>query len=267
MTTNPVLADWATPFELPPFDQIEPGHFEEAFESAMAEARRESDAIAGQTSEPDFANTIAALEKSGDQLTRVARTFYNLTSAHTNETLQKVERDIAPKLAKHSSDLLLNEKLYNRVAALWAQRDTLGLSAEDAKVLERYHKMFQRAGAGLDEKGKERIAEISQRLATLGTRFSQNILKDESEYQLVLNTAEDRAGLPDFLLTAAAEAARERGLEGKHVITLSRSSIEPFLQFSTNRRLREEAFSAWSSRGELDGDTNNEDIIAETLAL
>ncbi len=267
MTTNPLLADWTTPFELPPFDKIKPEHFEEAFETAMAEAKAESDAIAEQSDRPDFGNTIAALEKSGERLTKVARTFFNLTSADTNETLQQIERDIAPKLARHSSDMLLNEKLFERIAELWNQRETLGLNTEDAKVLERYHMMFQRAGAGLDENGKSRIAEISQRLATLGTQFSQNILRDESDYQLVLETEEDRAGLPDFLLTAAAEAARERGHDGKHVITLSRSSIEPFLQFSTNRRLREEAFNAWSARGELEGETNNAKIITETLAL
>ncbi|MFN3253882.1 M3 family metallopeptidase [Roseibium album] len=267
MTTNPLLTDWTTPFELPPFDKIKPEHFEEAFETAMAEAKAESDEIAEQSDRPDFANTIAALEKSGERLTKVARTFFNLTSADTNETLQQIERDIAPKLARHSSDMLLNEKLFERIAELWNQRETLGLNTEDAKVLERYHMMFQRAGAGLDENGKSRIAEISQRLATLGTQFSQNILRDESDYQLVLETEEDRAGLPDFLLTAAAEAARERGHDGKHVITLSRSSIEPFLQFSTNRRLREEAFNAWSARGELEGETNNAKIITETLAL
>lgn len=267
MTTNPLLTDWTTPFELPPFDKIKPEHFEEAFETAMAEAKAESDAIAEQSDRPDFGNTIAALEKSGERLTKVARTFFNLTSADTNETLQQIERDIAPKLARHSSDMLLNEKLFERIAELWNQRETLGLNTEDAKVLERYHMMFQRAGAGLDENGKSRIAEISQRLATLGTQFSQNILRDESDYQLVLETEEDRAGLPDFLLTAAAEAARERGHDGKHVITLSRSSIEPFLQFSTNRRLREEAFNAWSARGELEGETNNAKIITETLAL
>ncbi|CTQ62516.1 M3 family metallopeptidase [Roseibium album] len=267
MTTNPLLTDWTTPFELPPFDKIKPEHFEEAFETAMAEAKAESDAIAKQSDRPDFGNTIAALEKSGERLTKVARTFFNLTSADTNETLQQIERDIAPKLARHSSDMLLNEKLFERIAELWNQRETLGLNTEDAKVLERYHMMFQRAGAGLDENGKSRIAEISQRLATLGTQFSQNILRDESDYQLVLETEEDRAGLPDFLLTAAAEAARERGHDGKHVITLSRSSIEPFLQFSTNRRLREEAFNAWSARGELEGETNNARIITETLAL
>lgn len=267
MTTNPLLTDWTTPFELPPFDKIKPEHFEEAFETAMAEAKAESDAIAEQSDRPDFGNTIAALEKSGERLTKVARTFFNLTSADTNETLQQIERNIAPKLARHSSDMLLNEKLFERIAELWNQRETLGLNTEDAKVLERYHMMFQRAGAGLDENGKSRIAEISQRLATLGTQFSQNILRDESDYQLVLETEEDRAGLPDFLLTAAAEAARERGHDGKHVITLSRSSIEPFLQFSTNRRLREEAFNAWSARGELEGETNNAKIITETLAL
>lgn len=267
MTTNPLLTDWTTPFELPPFDKIKPEHFEEAFETAMAEAKAESDEIAEQSDRPDFGNTIAALEKSGERLTKVARTFFNLTGADTNETLQQIERDIAPKLARHSSDMLLNEKLFKRIAELWNQRESLGLNTEDAKVLERYHMMFQRAGAGLDENGKSRIAEISQRLATLGTQFSQNILRDESDYQLVLETEEDRAGLPDFLLTAAAEAARERGHDGKHVITLSRSSIEPFLQFSTNRRLREEAFNAWSARGELEGETNNAKIITETLAL
>ncbi len=267
MTANPLLADWTTPFDLPPFNEIEPSHFEEAFNQAMAEARAEIDEIAGQTSVPTFENTVVAMERSGEKLTRVARTFFNLTGAHTNADLQKIERDVAPKLAKHSSDTLLNARLYERIAVLWDHRQTLGLNDEDARVLERYQKMFQRAGAGLDGAGKTRMAEISQRLATLGTGFSQNVLKDEADFQLVLETEEDRAGLPDFLLTAAAEAARERGLEGKHVITLSRSSIEPFLQFSTNRRLREEAFKAWSARGENGGDTDNRAIIKETLAL
>ncbi|MES0882311.1 M3 family metallopeptidase [Roseibium sp. SCP14] len=267
MTANPLLADWTTPFELPPFDAIEPAHFEEAFDISMKEARQESDAIADQEATPTFENTIAALEKSGKQLTRVARTFFNLTGADTNEAIQKIERDIAPKLAKHSSDMLLNAKLFARISALWDQREALDLGEEEEKVLERYYKMFQRAGAGLDESGKTRMAELSQRLATLGTSFSQNVLKDEATYQLVLESDKDRAGLPDFLLTAAAEAAKERDLDGKHVITLSRSSIEPFLQFSTNRRLREEAFKAWSARGENGGDTDNQDIIKETLLL
>ena len=267
MTVNPLLADWTTPFELPPFSEIEPNHYEEAFEKSMADARIEIDQIADQADAATFENTVVAMEKSGEVLTKVARTFFNLTGAHTNEALQKIERDLAPKLAKHSSDTLLNAKLYARIATLWDQKDTLGLNDEDAKVLERYYKMFQRAGAGLDADDKTRMAGLSQKLATLGTSFSQNVLKDESEYQLVLETDEDLAGLPDFLIAAAAEAAKDRGHEGKHVITLSRSSIEPFLQFSTNRRLREEAFKAWSARGENGGETDNRAIIKETLEL
>ncbi|QDG77438.1 M3 family metallopeptidase [Labrenzia sp. PHM005] len=267
MTVNPLLADWTTPFELPPFSEIEPSHYKEAFEKSMADARIEIDQIADQADAATFENTVVAMEKSGKVLTKVARTFFNLTGAHTNESLQKIERDLAPKLAKHSSDTLLNAKLYGRIAALWEQKDTLGLNDEDAKVLERYYKMFQRAGAGLDADDKTRMAGLSQKLATLGTSFSQNVLKDESDYQLILETDEDRAGLPDFLIAAAAEAAKERGLDGKHVITLSRSSIEPFLQFSTNRRLREEAFKAWSARGENGGETDNRAIIKETLEL
>jgi len=267
MPQNPLLSDWNTPFELPPFADIRPEHFAEAFDKAMAEGRSEVDAIAGQQSEPTFQNTIVALEKAGETLTRVAGTFFNLSGAHTNPDLQAIERDIAPKLARHSSDTLLNGALYERIAALWDRKDSLGLNEEEARVLERYHRIFQRAGAGLDASGKARMAEISQRLATLGTGFSQNVLKDEADYQLVLETEEDRAGLPDFLLAAAAEAARERGLDGKHVITLSRSSIEPFLQFSSNRALREEAFRAWSARGENGGDTDNRAIVAETIRL
>ncbi|WP_428688392.1 M3 family metallopeptidase [Roseibium sp.] len=267
MTANPLLADWTTPFELPPFGDIQPSHFEEAFDLAIEKTRRENEEVANQLAPPSFENTIVALETAGKTLTKVARVFFNLTGAHTNENLQRIERDIAPKLAKLSSDMLLNPKLYERVVTLWEERETLDLSAEEARVLERYQKMFQRAGAGLDEAGKVRMAEISQKLAILGTQFSQNVLKDEADFQLVLETAEDRAGLPDFLLTAAAEAAKERGLEGKHVITLSRSSIEPFLQFSTNRRLREEAFKGWTARGENGGETDNKAIIRETLAL
>lgn len=267
MTANPLLTDWSTPFELPPFSEIVPSQFEEAFEVSMAEARAEIDAIADQAAPATFENTVVALETSGKALSKVARTFFNLSGANTNEALQKIERDLAPKLAKHSSDTLLNAKLYNRIAALWGEKDSLGLNPEDAKVLERYYKMFQRAGAGLAADDKARMADLSQKLATLGTSFSQNVLKDESEYQLVLETEEDRAGLPDFLIAAAAEAAKERGHDGKHVITLSRSSIEPFLQFSTNRRLREEAFKAWSARGENGGDTDNRAIIKNTLEL
>ena len=267
MSANPLLTDWTTPFGLPPFSEIRPEHFREAFDVTMAEARAEIDAIADNREAPSFSNTIEALEKSGERLTRAARTFYNLTGAHTNSDLQAIEREMAPKFAKHGSETFQNETLYKRIASLWDVREALGLDTEEARVLERYHTMFQRAGAGLDAKGKARMAEISQRLASLGTQFSQNVLKDEADYTLVLESEDELAGLPDFLIAAASEAAKDRGLEGKYVITLSRSSIEPFLQFSSNRTLRETAFKAWSGRGESEGETDNRQIVAETIDL
>lgn len=264
---NPLLESWSTPFGLPPFSRIAPEHFAPAFDEALAEQRREIAAIADNRQEPDFANTIVALERAGETLTRVASVFFNLTGAHTSPELQAIERDIAPKLARRSSEILLDQALFARIESLWARRDALGLDAEEARVLERYHTIFRRAGAALDDAGRERIGEIGERLAVVGTQFAQNMLADEASYQLVLETEADLAGLPEFLRHAAAEAATERGLPGKHVITLSRSLIEPFLQFSTRRDLREQAFTAWTRRGENGGPTDNRALIAETLAL
>ena len=190
-----------------------------------------------------------------------------LSGAHTNDALLAVEREISPREARHWNGILLNEPLFRRIDALWQRRDTLGLNAEQARVLERYYLMFKRAGAALDAEARKRLAEISERLATLGTTFSQNVLADEQAYTLVLESEDDLAGLPDFVRQAAGAAATERGLAGKHVITLSRSSVEPFLQFSGRRELREKIFRAWIARGDGGGKTDNKAIIAEILAL
>ncbi|WP_029056892.1 M3 family metallopeptidase [Stappia stellulata] len=264
---NPLLTPWTGPYGLPPFSRLEPAHYLPAFETALAEARAEIEAIANAETPATFDNTVAALELSGERLTRVASTFFNLTSANTSPDLQAIERELAPKLARHASETLLNQALFARIERLWETRDRLDLDMEQARVLERYYAMFQRAGAGLDADDRARMSVITQELAVLGTRFSQNILADEAAYHLVLEGEEDLAGLPSFLREAAAEAAEERGLSGRHVITLSRSLIEPFLQFSTRRDLREHAFKAWSARGENGGDTDNREIIARTLAL
>lgn len=266
-TANPLLASWTTPYGLPPFGEIGAEAFPEAFDVALDEARREIDAIAEQEDAPTFANTVEALELAGDTLTKVASVFFNLTGAHTSPQLQEIERTIAPKLARHHSETLLNGKLYARIDALWGGRSTLDLSPEQARVLERYRLMFLRAGAALAPQDKARMAEITQRLAVLGTSFSQNVLAEEAGYQLVLDGEDDLAGLPDFLRAAASAAAAERGLAGKHVITLSRSLIEPFLQFSTRRDLREQAFRAWVNRGENGNAHDNRAIISETLRL
>jgi peptidyl-dipeptidase Dcp len=264
---NPLLEEWTTPFEAPPFERIQPEHYRPAFDLAIAEHKAEIDTIAGNSNEPSFGNVIGAMELAGRKLDRVASVFYNLCGSHTNDALQAIERDIAPVLARHGSEILLNEKLFNRIRELHERRDELDLTAEEKRLLERYHTRFVRSGAALAPDQKKRLAEISERMATLGTQFSQNVLADERSYMLVLETEDDLAGLPDFLRNAAAEAAKERGLEGKHVITLLRSSIEPFLQFSKRRDLRETAWRAWLSRGEHEGATDNRPIAAEMVAL
>jgi peptidyl-dipeptidase Dcp len=264
---NPLLEEWTTPFEAPPFERIQPEHYRPAFDLAIAEHKAEIDTIAGNSNEPSFGNVIGAMELAGRKLDRVASVFYNLCGSHTNDALQAIERDIAPVLARHGSEILLNEKLFNRIGELHERRDELDLTAEEKRLLERYHTRFVRSGAALAPDQKKRLAEISERMATLGTQFSQNVLADERSYMLVLETEDDLAGLPDFLRNAAAEAAKERGLEGKHVITLLRSSIEPFLQFSKRRDLRETAWRAWLSRGEHEGATDNRPIAAEMVAL
>jgi peptidyl-dipeptidase Dcp len=266
-TDNPLLSDWTTPFKIPPFGDVGIGHYRPAFDVALEDHRKEIAAIADNPAEPDFDNTVGALERSGDLIQKVAAVFFNLCGSNTNDAMQEIQRDMAPVLAKHNNEVLFNEALFARISSLFERRGGLGLDAEEARVLERYHTMFVRAGALLDGAERERMGEITERLAVLGTRFGQNILADEKAYQLVLDSEDDLAGLPDFLVAAAAAAARERGEDGRHVITLSRSLIEPFLQFSERRDLREEAFKAWASRGENGGETDNREIVAETVAL
>ena len=265
--TNPLLSSWTTPFELPPFNEIETTHFNEAFDEALSENEAEILKITDNSSAPTFENTIEALERSGELLSKVAGVFYNLSGAHTNPDLQAIERDMAPKLAEHSTKITMNKTLFARIDEVFNAREGLGLNGEQMRVLEKYHSRFVRAGAKLEGENRNRMADVSKRLATLGTTFSQNVLADEGAYELILEGEEDLAGLPDFLISAAAGAASERGHEGKHVITLSRSLIEPFLQFSSRRDLREKAFSAWIARGEKGGETDNRALIAETLAL
>lgn len=267
MSDNPLLAEWTTSFEVPPFDLIHNDHFVDGFETSIATNRSEIDAIADNEDAPSFDNTIAALEKSGEDLSKVASTFFNLSGSNTNDEMQKIEREIAPKLSRHSSATVMNAKLFGRIKDLYERIDTLKLDDEQFRVLTKYYENFVRAGAALTGSDRERMAEISARLSELGTQFSQNVLTDEKDFQLVLDADADLAGLPGFLVSAAKSAAEERGVSGKHVITLSRSLIEPFLQFSARRDLREIAFKAWAARGENGGKSDNRAIITETLKL
>ncbi|WP_026607739.1 M3 family metallopeptidase [Methylocapsa acidiphila] len=264
---NPLLEPWTGPFEAPPFHLFKPEQYRPAFEAALAEQKAEIAAIAANPAPPNFENTIAALERSGQALDRVASVFFNLAGSDTNDALQEIEREIAPILSRHRSEIYLNEALFARVAALQAAVETLHLDAEQSRVLERYSIAFQRQGGGLPAAAKARLAEIGERLATLGTAFGQNVLADEKDYLLVLQAPEDLEGLPSSLVAAAAQMAAERGMPGKHAISLARSSIEPFLQFSARRDLREKVFRAWAMRGETGGVTDNRMIASEMIAL
>jgi peptidyl-dipeptidase Dcp len=266
-TPNPLLASWIGPYEIPPFALIEPAHFKPAFEAAFAAHNAEIAAIAGNRARATFANTIEALERAGKLLERVGSVFWALAGAHTNDAIQAIEREMAPRMAQHSSAITSNAALFARIDSVHARRDILKLTAEQKRLVERLHRSFVRAGAKLDEAGKARMAEIKQRLASLGTRFGQNVLADEKSFELPLPRPEDRAGLPDYLVAAAASAARERGSKASHVVTLSRSLIEPFLVFSTRRDLREQAWRAWIGRGDNGGETDNWAGVAETLRL
>jgi peptidyl-dipeptidase Dcp len=264
---NPLLGRWYTPFGVPPFERIEVSHFPPAFKTAISQHKAELRTIAGLTTKPTFANTLVALERSGALLERVADVFFNLASADTNAELQEIERDMAPMLADHMSAMFLNAKLFKRIDDLYSRRGGLKLDAEQARLLERIHKVFARAGAQLRGQPKKRVAEINARLAVLATQFSQNVLADEQSWRLVLREEADLAGLPDTVRAAAKRTAESLGLNGVHAITLARSSVEPFLQFSSRRDLREEAFKAWTLRGENGGKTDNRSIISEIVAL
>ena len=261
---NPLLAGWDTPFRVPPFDAIRPEHFGPAFDAAFAAHRGEVAAIASAAAPPSFDNTIAALERSGRSLARVSAVFFALVGAHSNEALLALEREIVPRLVAHWDAIQMNQALFSRISALHG--DPAGLSAEQARVLERYFVTFRRAGAGLDAGARGRLAEIGERLAALGTRFSQRVLADEQSYVLPLEREDELAGLPDHLRAAARAAAQERGLQTPAAVTLARSSVEPFLQFSRRRDLREKAFRAWIARGEGGAD-DNRTTIAEIVRL
>ena len=266
MTDNPFFEAWDTPFGLPPFARIDPAHFPPAFDRAMAEQVAEIAAIAGSGMAPDFANTIEALERSGSLLRRVSRVFHNLDSSATNEALQAIDRDYAPKLAAHHMRLALDPGLFARIDALYRKRDSLSLTPEQRRLLERHHLRLVRSGARLDAEAKVRMSAISERLASLHSLFGQNVLHDEDEWRLVLGE-DELDGLPDFARAAAANAATERGLDGRYVITLARASVEPFLAFARSRELRRTAYEAWAARGAHPGAHDNAKLIGEIMAL
>src|SRR5438445_7991032 len=263
---NPLLKAWQTPLETPPFTEIAPEHFLPAFEQAFADHAAEIAAIEHDPATPDFANTITALERSGKLLSKVSAVFYDLVSANSNPALLDIDKEVSLRMARHWNPIMMNAVLFGRIVMLHDNRATLGLTGEQMRLLERTYTRFHRAGAGLDDAGKARMAEINERLAHLGTAFSHHLLGDEQDWFLELGEA-DRDGLSDSFVAAATAAAEERGMAGKAIVTLSRSSVEPFLKSSTRRDLREKVFKAFTARGDNGNANDNNEAIVEILKL
>jgi len=262
---NALLSDWTTEFALPPFAEIRDEDFAPAFDVALSEARARIAAIAEAEEAPGFANTIEALEQAEGLLDRVSGVFYNLAGADANEVREGLMRDLAPKMSAFSSEVTNNKALFARVETLWQGRETLGLTDEQMRVLTLYRQMFVRSGALLEGAAAERLTAVKARLAVLGTSFSQNLLAEERGWFMELAEA-DLEGLPAFVVDAARAAGAERGVSGP-VVTLNRSLIVPFLQFSPRRALRQRAYEAWVARGANGNDHDNRAIAAEMLAL
>jgi peptidyl-dipeptidase Dcp len=263
---NPLLQAWLTPFETPPFAQIMPEQFLPAFERAFADHAAEVAAITHDPSTPDFANTITALERSGKLLTRVSSVFYDLVSAHSSPALLEIDKEVSLRQARHWNPIMMNAVLFGRIALLHQNRATLGLTDEQMRLLERTYTRFHRSGAGLDEVAKKRMAEINERLAHLGTAFSHHLLGDEQDWLMEIGEG-DRDGLPETFVAAAKAAAEERGMAGRAILTLSRSSVEPFLKSSNRRDLREKVYKAFTARGDNGNANDNNDTIVEILSL
>ena len=260
-----LLEPWNTPFGLAPFDAISDADFAPAMDAALAQARSGMQAIAQSSQVPSFENTIEAQELAEAPLNQLAAAFYTLASTDSTPIREELQRDLAPKLSAYTSAVTSDVALFARIEDLWSRRASMGLSAEQERVLMLTRRDFIRAGAKLTGAEAERMAEIKSRLASLGTQFMQNLLADERDWALP-SKAGDLAGLPDFVVQAAQAAGQEKGLDGP-AVTLSRSLIVPFLEFADRRDLREMAYKAWAARGANGGETDNREIVSETLRL
>jgi peptidyl-dipeptidase Dcp len=264
---NPFFTEWTTPFGVPPFDQIKNEDYLPAIREGIARQRQEVEAIAKNPESPSFANTIEALESSGELLDRARVVFFGQLSAETNDTLQAISKEVAPMLSAMRDDILLNEALFRRVKAIYEQRQTLKLAPEQGRLVEETYKEFVRGGANLTAAQKERLRAINKDLSLLGLKFGDNVLKETNAFKLIVGKHDDLAGLPDALVAAAAQTAKTAGLDGKWVFTLQAPSIWPFLQSAGNRALREQILKAYVSRGDHNDASDNKAVLSKIVAL
>jgi len=264
---NPLLQEWDTPFQTPPFDEIKNEHFMPSFLEGMKAEKAEVEAIINNEEEPTLKNTIEALEKSGELLDRVSRVFGCLNGANTNDELQNISKEVAPLRTKHNDDINLNEKLFAKIKQIYEKKESLGLTTEQNTLLENYFLGFVRSGANLNDEDKEKLRNINEELSNLYVKFRQNHLKQTNATGLVIDKEEDLAGLPDGVVQAAAEMAKARGMEGKWVFTLQKPSFIPFLVNSEKRNLREIVFKAYINRGNNNDEFDNKKLISRIASL
>ena len=266
-SSNPFLGEWDTPFKVPPFDEIKLEQYKPAFDEGMKRHKEEVEAIIGNDSAPTFENTIEAMDRSGALLARVSRVFFAMRSSMTNDDIEVIAKDVAPRLSKHSDEIRLNNALFQRVRAVYEQRTKLDLTPEQGKLLEESHKSFVRGGAKLPPDKKDRLKELNAELSVLSLKFGENVLKENNRFELVIEDKADLAGLPTSVIAAAAETATERGHEGKWVFTLHKPSMIPFLQYSERRGLREKIYKGYINRGDNDDELDNKETLARMATL
>ncbi len=264
---NPFLTEYTTPFEVPPFDDIRIEHYKPAFLKGIEEQKKEVDAIVNQETAPDFENTIAALDQSGKLLSKVRSVFFGLNSANTSEEMQTLSKEILPLLSEHRDNIMLNPTLFEKVKNVYERKADLGLNKEQSKLLEETYKNFVRGGANLPDEKKERLRKLNSDISLLQLTFGQNMLKETNDFQLVIDNKEDLSGLPEGLISVAAEEAKNSGQEGKWIFTLHNPSVMPFLQFSDKRELRKEIFNGYINRGNNNNEQDNKEVVKNLVTL
>lgn len=264
---NPFFSQWDTPYGVPPFEQIEVTHYEPAFTEAMVEQNQEIAEIVANKAMPGFSNTIEALDASGTLLRKVSSVFFAMNGSMTNEDMQAVAKTMAPRLSAHRDGIRLNDALYKKVAAVYAQKDDLKLTGEQAMLLEETNKMFVRGGANLDATGKEQLKKLNEELSLLTVQFGENVLKETNKFSMILENEADLAGLPEGVVSAAAETATKMGHEGQWAFTIHKPSLIPFLQYSQRRDLREKMFKAYINMGDNGDELDNNGILKRIANL
>ena len=264
---NPFLTEYTTPFQVPPFDQIKNEHYLPAFEAGIAEQQAEVEAISNNTEPATFENTILPFDKSGQTLDRVSNVFFNLNECLTDDEMMAIAEQVLPLLSKHSDAIMMNPKLFERIDHVYQHRNEMGLDNQQIRVVEKYHQDFIRSGAGLSAEQQAELSQINEQLSTLSLQYGNNLLKENSGYKLVIEDEKDLAGLPQTSIDAAAEQAKNEGMEGKWMFTLSKPSLIPFLQFADNRSLREQMYRAYYNRGDNNNEYDNKQLVNEMVNL